>query len=295
MVISEAETPEAIAQIPMSILKYGLRDTLESQIYEHSIATFNPDSQIPRTRISGYWAGHLWSQEVLGYTYAYEGLIQIYITKVDEDGTVEGTAEGFHGLMTVSGQITEDNDISLAFEFEDGSSFFCTGEYDPSSELLTGQFDFKEAADSDDESEEDGPPTPNPHDDETSEITSVEDTNIFFFNRTPAFAWRFHPLYGQASRNPRERWSFALNAVLDEVRRKRWSWSYLQARNAERRRFLELKLREEMHWSYTPALSLSKDEGKELQVLIAKLHPTDARFYFSLVFPMIETTHISHL
>lgn len=297
--MSEAESPEAIAQIPMKILKYGLQDTLETQIYEHSIATFNPHDKTPRQGISGYWAGHLWSRENSKDLYAYEGLIQISITEVGEDGVVKGAAEGFHGLMTVSGKITEDNEVSLTFEFEDGDQFFCEGKYDPDSDVLAGDFTFQEYED-DDEKSDDGPPDVQDDDDddgdtEASEVDSVQEKNTFFFNRTPAFAWRFHPLYGQASRNARERWAFAINAVLDGVKRKHWSWNYLKARNAERRRFLELKLREEMEWSYTPSQPLNDDEKKELQLLIAKLHPTDARFYFSLVGPMIETSHVTHL
>ncbi|KAJ4475456.1 hypothetical protein J3R30DRAFT_3405750 [Lentinula aciculospora] len=84
MVGSEGDPEDLITQKPLSILKYGVRDTLESEIYQHSIATFDSHDncpQTPRHMLSGYWAGHLWYQD-LAKSDSVEGLMQISVTYI---------------------------------------------------------------------------------------------------------------------------------------------------------------------------------------------------------------------
>ncbi|KIK51740.1 hypothetical protein GYMLUDRAFT_181097, partial [Collybiopsis luxurians FD-317 M1] len=272
---SEAMSTEEIAQIPLGILKYGVRDTLETPIYQYSLTHFQPRRRRPRHSrhpLSGYWAGHFWTQDSKEL-YSAEGLVQISITDVDQEGNITGVAEAYCGLMTVSGKITPDRILSLNFVFENRTGITCHGRLRPHAGTLTGEFSFIK-------SDDDG-----------------KDRNTFFFSRTPAFAWRFQTPFGQRSKTARDRWSFAINAVLYQVQQNRYSWNYFRTRNAERRRFLELMVRQvaAIEYKLTPSNPPNDQEGKELRLLQAKLHPTDSRFYHSLVKYFMDLKFITHL
>ncbi|KIK51733.1 hypothetical protein GYMLUDRAFT_120582, partial [Collybiopsis luxurians FD-317 M1] len=272
---SEAMSTEEIAQIPLRILNYGVRNTLETPIYQESLATFRPHARTSRHSrhpLSGYWAGHFWTQDS-EELYSAEGLVQIYID-IDKEGKISGKAEAYYSLMDVSGTVAPDNTLFVEFVFDNGTGIACHGQFRPHAGTLTGEFSFIKS-DSDNDKEK----------------------NTFFFSRTPAFAWRFHTPFGQRSKTARDRWSFALNAVLDQVQRNRYSWNYLKARNAERKRFLELMVRQEVDIEYnlTPSNPPNDEEGKELRLLTAKLHPTDARFYHSLIKPLMDRDFVTHL
>ncbi|KAJ4467636.1 hypothetical protein C8J55DRAFT_438415 [Lentinula edodes] len=271
----EGDSGETIVQIPLDILKYGVRDEMESQIYQHSMATFHPQDYIPNHSLSGYWAGHILAHDSKGF-YSVQGLIQIFIMDIDSDRKITGVAEAYRGLMNVSGSISLDNKLTLILTFENWeAAFTCEGQYDPKLETLSGK------ASSTDE--------------ETENNRASGETNTFFFTRTPAFAWRFHSVLDQRSNSARERWLFAIGAVLDQVQRTQYSWNYLKSRNIERRRFLALVLRREVAQSLSPANPLKKDERLEFRLLIAKLHPTDARFYYSLIPSLANVEFITHL
>ncbi|KIK51274.1 hypothetical protein GYMLUDRAFT_208804 [Collybiopsis luxurians FD-317 M1] len=280
---SESMSADEIAQIPLDILKHGVRDNLESQIYQHSLTTFNPNDQNLHSPLSGYWAGHFWI-EGSNETYSAKGLLQISITDIDEEGKITGVAEAHRGLITVSGKIASDNTLSLNFSFdEDGSEVECRGRFDPNAETLTGNFFVA------DEGEKADRLQGQVKDDDTGDSQNNEPTYKFFFNRTPAFAWRFYTLLGQASKTARDRWTFAINAVLDKVQRKGCSWNYLKSHYAERRRFLDLMVRNSMAYSFTPSSPLNSEEENELRLLVSKIHPTDARFYLSLLESLTDT------
>ncbi|KIK51871.1 hypothetical protein GYMLUDRAFT_251714 [Collybiopsis luxurians FD-317 M1] len=328
---SEDMSEEEIALIPLDILKYGIQDTLESQIYEYSLTTFNPHDNNPRHPshpLSGYWAGHLWTQK-LEELYSAEGLISI--TNIDKEGTITGLAEGYHGLMNVFGKIASDNSLSLDFVFDHGTGIACQGHFSPHAGMLVGQFSFMRSDDDDDNSDDDGnndgdddddnnecsfkeeSEERDQHDEDKEETEETEDEseedeegieheksqeqNTFFFNRTPASAWRFYTSFSQTSKTARDRWSFAITAVLDQVKQNQFSWKYLRACNAERRRFLELMLRREVdfEYDYTPSNPPNDNKGRELLLLTANLHPADAQFYYSLIESLIDLEFVTHL
>ncbi|KAF5349374.1 hypothetical protein D9757_014225 [Collybiopsis confluens] len=67
----EGMSVEQIKEIPLKILKYGSKNTLESQIYDYSLSTFNPSDRRPKSRhpLSGYyWAGHQEKRVLLSST-----------------------------------------------------------------------------------------------------------------------------------------------------------------------------------------------------------------------------------
>ncbi|KAF8824768.1 hypothetical protein HHX47_DHR7000753 [Lentinula edodes] len=305
----EGDSGDTIVQIPLNILKYGVRDEMESQIYQHSMATFHPQDYIPNHSLSGYWAEHILAHDSKGF-YSVRGLIQIFIMDIDSDRKITGVAEAYRGLMNVSGSISLDNKLTLILTFENWeAAFACEGQYDPKMETLSGK------ASSTDEETENSDGNDNGREQENSDAVEDEleankegehrtnqtgdrasgETNTFFFTRTPAFAWRFHSVLDQRGNSARERWVFAIEAVLDQVQRTQCSWNYLKSRNIERRRFLALVLRREVARSLSPANPLTKDERQEFRLLIAKLHPTDARFYYSLIPLLADVEFITHL
>ncbi|KAF5370541.1 hypothetical protein D9757_010124 [Collybiopsis confluens] len=270
----EGMSAEQIKEIPLKILKYGSKNTLESQIYDYSLSTFNPSDRRPKSRhpLSGYWAGHLLTQDP-DELFSAEGLFQISITDVDQNGKISGKAEAYHGLMTVSGHISRESSrsLSLQFLFEDGTN-------------IDGKFSFKKSLDSDDDVSEEG-----------DIVHGHGSTQTFVFSRQSAFTWLSLPL--AQTKTARGRWVFVIGAVLNRVKRKRLTWSYIKARMAERRRFLELMVRREADFEFNLTASdpLSYEEGKELRLLTAKIHPTDARFYYSFIPSLINTNFVTHL
>ncbi|KIK64541.1 hypothetical protein GYMLUDRAFT_416337 [Collybiopsis luxurians FD-317 M1] len=293
VVESEDMSAEEIAAIPLDTLKYGVRDTLESQIYQHSLATFHPQDQTLQHPLSGYWAGHFWIKDPEEF-YSVEGLFQMSITNVDQEGNVTGAAEGHHGLVTASGKISPDDTLSLKLIFEDGVKLACQGQLSPAAGTLTGKFTFMGP---DQEEEVNVEKAQVEDNDTTGDTQNPQTTYTFFFNRTPAFAWRFHGPFDQPSRTARERWAFAISAVIDQVQRMRCSWYYLKARNAERRKFLDLTVRQSVDLGYllTPSDPLTGEEKKQLHLLAAQIHPTDARFYSSLINSLVNAKSVMHL
>ncbi len=114
---------------------------------------------------------------------------------------------------------------------------------------------------------------------------------MFFFRRIPASLCRFLPV---DQRDPpaadestksraQARWRFACMSVRDKIKRKSCSWKFLKARFSERRRFLDLVVRERCGMeNYCPRNLLSEEEKQELYHLKCSIYPMDSRFYYSL-------------
>ncbi|PBK70525.1 hypothetical protein ARMSODRAFT_1035308 [Armillaria solidipes] len=79
------------------------------------------------------------------------------------------------------------------------------------------------------------------------------------------------------------RWKFACMSVRDRINRKSFSWKFLKARFSERRRFLDLAVRERCGMNYCPRNLLSEEEKQELYRLKCSIYPMDSRYYYSLV------------
>ncbi|KAJ3851314.1 hypothetical protein EV368DRAFT_65857 [Lentinula lateritia] len=227
------------------------------------------------------------------------------------DRKITGVAEAYRELMNVSGSISLDNKLTLILTFENWeAAFTCEGQYDPKLETLSGKASStdEETENSDennnrreqknsnavDEDELEANKEGEHHTNQAGDRASGE-TNTFFFTRTPTFAWHFHSVLDQRSNSARECWIFAIGAVLDQVQRTQCFWNYLKSRNIERRHFLALVLCREVAQSLSPANPLKKDERLEFCLLIAKLHPTDARFYYSLIPSLANVELITHL
>ncbi|KAJ3804440.1 hypothetical protein F5876DRAFT_70629 [Lentinula aff. lateritia] len=272
----EGNSRDTIVQIPLDILKYGVQDEMESQIYQHSMATFHPQDYIP-----------------------------------NHNRKITGVAEAYRGLMNVSGSISLDNKLTLILTFENWeAAFTCEGQYDLKLETLSGKASFTDEETENSDENNNGRKQKNSnavdedkleankegehHTNQAGDRASGE-TNTFFFTRTLTFAWHFHSVLDQRSNSARECWIFAIGAVLDQVQRTQCFWNYLKSRNIERRHFLALVLCRKVAQSLSPANPLKKDERLEFRLLIAKLHPTDARFYYSLIPSLANVEFITHL
>jgi len=85
--------------------------------------------------------------------------------------------------------------------------------------------------------------------------------------------WRPNPYYVKKNK-AKSLWVLATAAVLANVRRRLWCWSYFAERRNTRKMWIEFQLRLE---------SLSYEEDTQCDRITECLLPMDAQFYFSLV------------
>lgn len=109
---------------------------------------------------------------------------------------------------------------------------------------------------------------------------------IFFFKRmTPEFlCWLPAPVEFKVNK-ARALWSFAISAVCYGVRKRRWSWSFFRERMDNRKRFIELYIRNTKFGK-----PLNADEETELGRLKKTFTTADSRFYHSLAEHQIRVT-----
>ena len=100
-------------------------------------------------------------------------------------------------------------------------------------------------------------------------------TGDFVFKRDPDFV-RFYPAPSVLSASTR--WEFATTSVLDHIRRKAWSPTYILKRIKDRKRYMELSLRLKYY-----GRDLTEDEVTEFLALFPALYESDTRFYASLI------------
>jgi len=116
-------------------LKYRDRNDLESTIYDFA----SDGSRIrcsTENSFQGAWAGHLWSRDDKELV-STQGLVQLYLDESDSQGNVFGKAFTHSGCISVSGNITAENNVFLTLE-RDGFKIHCTGVYGHGSDTITG-------------------------------------------------------------------------------------------------------------------------------------------------------------
>ena len=100
-----------------------------------------------------------------------------------------------------------------------------------------------------------------------------------FFDKLPYTSYTTRPAQLD---NPNERqshlWQYAIFAILLEIRRNNWPWSYFKDRRDARNRFIQLGIRSKYYGRI-----LDSDELQELAELHQGLYPPDARRYYSEV------------
>ncbi|KAK0213335.1 hypothetical protein DFS33DRAFT_1249993, partial [Desarmillaria ectypa] len=257
------EGTEPLMDIPLSILRYPLPDISGSDMYYLSSDFAEEHPQDP---IQGQWTGHLYYERKSDIC-----LVQLVIDSLI-DGALTGKAATWKWTMNISGDrsSTLQNDETNATEENQ------SGAADPESNEADVDNDASQASDS-------------------SGSTDPESEDYFYkfiLRRIPASLCRFLPgdprdlpaADEDAESRARARWRFACTSVLDRMRRKSFSWKFLKDRFAERRRFVELAVRERcMDENYCPRNPLSEEEQQELYRLRCTICPMDSRYYYSFV------------
>ncbi|KAI0265382.1 hypothetical protein BC834DRAFT_825189 [Gloeopeniophorella convolvens] len=108
------------------------------------------------------------------------------------------------------------------------------------------------------------------------------------FRRTPSHYLIHYPTpFQMGEEKARSLWKFAINCMLDDVRRERWSWSYLAERRDKREAYMALAARV-LYNEYT----YHTEEEDDLVAIVKGLTPADACFYASRVRLRRATTWI---
>ena len=100
-------------------------------------------------------------------------------------------------------------------------------------------------------------------------------TGEFVFKRDPEFV-RFYP--APSVIDARKRWEFATTSVLNQIRRKAWSPTYILQRIRDGKRYMDSSLRLKYY-----GRDLTADEVAEFLALFPTLYEADTRFYASLI------------
>ena len=183
-------------------------------------------------------------------------MIKFTFNRGEEENTVVATGTHYrcagHRDYKITGKRSpplEDGKIPVKLEIAyvtsgDNIEFELTGVFDPEENSLRG----------------------------TTLIPFDEETGEFVFKRDPDFV-RFYP--APSVINARKRWEFATTSVLDRIRRKACSLSYILKRIRDRKRYMELSFK------FSNGRSLNEDESAEFHALFPVLYEADARFYAS--------------
>jgi Vacuolar sorting-associated protein 13, extended-chorein len=119
-----------------------------------------------------------------------------------------------------------------------------------------------------------------------SEADADEHSLIFILKRTAPEYLRFRPSPEDFQEDKVDAlWTYACSAIRDQVRRKFMSWEYLEARRDNRKRFIELYIRDNAF-----GRDLDEEEDEELDELRASFTTADSRFYHSLAEYQIRKT-----
>ncbi|KAK0466691.1 hypothetical protein IW261DRAFT_1683432, partial [Armillaria novae-zelandiae] len=237
---------EPVKEIPLSILCYPPPGN--SDMY---YLPADSEDDTPEETIQGQWTGHLYYERK-----SVVGLMQFVINSTT-DGALTGKAATSVYDVDVSGNVKEGKGVCIRLydevHHDDSQAPDCSGSPDPKSE---------------------------------------DHPYKFILRRTPASLCRFLPGDPRIPPAPDEspkrhaiaQWKFAYISVRDRMRRKSLSWQLVRDRFAERRRFLDLAIRERCStYNYCPRKPLSEEEEQELYRLRCTICPMDSRYYYSFI------------
>ncbi|TFK64975.1 hypothetical protein BDN72DRAFT_962870 [Pluteus cervinus] len=246
-------------------LKYGPMDlTPVFQELQSSYAGDMPDD----TTIQGRWSGNFWYSRQSGSVVSVHGLTELQID-AQADGNLAGAGQNSVGFMTISGTLDADNVVKLSMKYQYGYPIVCEGKFYPDLQKIDASWQTEDL-------KGDG----------------QEDYRYITFWRTPAHLNRYRT--EMANRDISlacARWAFARKAILHEVGRKSWSWTFLKARISEATRLLPLSIRHATNYSnVTPNNKLDQDETDALYSL-----RTFVPVHITRMFVAFADFHISRL
>ncbi|KAG8857178.1 hypothetical protein FRC20_000315 [Serendipita sp. 405] len=307
----DGEEDEESSKEPKLLNFPPLKSLVNSDGYEE-ITRVEADQQDDVTAdglgLQGMWTGYTVDSEGTDT----DGLTQLHIKAPDGD-KIQGIGMNKFGIFHIEGQITpaEGTQHKIRFNFiykasdEPGAKEAEGGEEDggENKEENEGEDEAgnEGGTQADAESESD---TPKGNEDnvagiydgifDTATLTingtwingDGNETGTFNLSRRPVFACQFKYTQPQFEANPAwARWSYALAAIRQQVQTRLWSWNYLKARVDTRKRYVELRLRQdtENYYSVHPDVELTEQEKVELNSIEQGLPPPEVRYYQSLV------------
>ncbi|TFK62847.1 hypothetical protein BDN72DRAFT_929692 [Pluteus cervinus] len=233
----------------LQLLKFGPLD-----FSDHEKGFLNPVYELPDIpgglTPSGRWSGHLWYRRPKTGPVSYLGLLDLQID-VHSDGKITGLMQGFSAISTIEGTLNQENDMKFELDVT-GLRQACEVRFDPNMQRMEGLW-------------------------RANRFASHSPLDFhFLFLRTPGHLDRFRYSLSDFRQNPaRARWTFARDAVLEEVRRKLCSWMFLKTRIGEIRRLVELLIRRTSGYrNFAPYNDLTEEERDEIYTLLSK---TDVR------------------
>jgi hypothetical protein len=161
--------------------------------------------------------------------------------------TVTGSwSKGENGVMEIQ--------LEMSFHGELSSVVFFTGRFDAKRDALTGFWGLLAGAEN--------------------------SSGLMEFRRIPPRYLRVYPSLKELSDNkPRALWKFAIEAVRNDIRRERWSWSYFSERREDRETVTSLAGRS----FFYVGKPVSDEEAQLCSAAAQRLSPADACFYMSKI------------
>jgi len=256
-----------IADVPLTILKYGAQDGFLSTDYY----SFEQSRSSRTTHmLQGTWTGYMWRMDMdLGKDVYH--VIRISFRVGTDRKKLEGKGETYQNSFSFEGTVRR-HKLGYAFDFsiddEDGFQQKASGVIDSNKDVISMSWD--------DELKKDNP----------------EDAYYrpFELRRTPPTLVRYRYTTTQFLEDPvNARWTYALRAAYHLAQERLWSLRFYRSRVAERKRFVELNIRSIIvNMNFSPRQPLSNVESLELEQLIREISPSEARFYQALSYFEIQ-------
>ncbi|KAF8498941.1 hypothetical protein BU17DRAFT_59228 [Hysterangium stoloniferum] len=181
----------------------------------------------------------------------------------------KASARAHSGDFTVTGQCTPaegDGKIQIEFQREFNRRVptqYWSGTFDPSTESISG----------------------------TWGTDPKDHFGVFILKRTDPLDLRFRPAPAEFDKDqPKALWKYARLAMLSQIKRKTWKWSYFQDRRDGRKKFFELYIRNG-HFGKP----LDADEMMEWRQVRCNLTSADVRFYQSYIDFTVGKTVLHHI
>jgi hypothetical protein len=246
----------------IGILRYGFQQPFKYDGYQQPIpASIGDDTTTSWPFcLDGVWTGYR------AYDYLDpeariqpgEGLV-IFTLSVDPSShLIQGQAESHYGVSNVTGNCDDNRTVCLFSEYrqlpQGPFKINSSGTYDDSKNMVSGLWYYADSQDS---------------------------GGDFCLRRTSPVNLQFLP--SLVLTTPLERWSYALNAVLNQVRQRLWSWSFFKDRFDKRRHFVDLDFRKTLkRMRRVPQDVVSSQELDDIEYLQQHTLPCDGRFFMSI-------------
>jgi hypothetical protein len=206
-------------------------------------------------RSLGSWNGYFYDNE--GVHLKGTSMMTFILVPAEGEHNFKADVWSLRGRHTIAVSLLKGKDDVIQIKFKIS---FPSGIWDPITYSFNGHFDPERDA-------------------LTGAFSNKFDTGEMEFRRIPPCYLAAYPSIKEIRDDkPRALWRFAISAVLNEIRRNYWAWSYFSQRRNDRETIVPLLVRD--RWFGVP---LSYEENGMLDSIAVRLMPGDACFYDSKV------------